>query len=142
MRGDPVRQCLRMGCLGEGVAGSAPGSDKKLGRDEFAGFADDIFQAVAAVIDEEFFTTFMSHTHYGRQMLEAVAVQIPVKTASAHGFFRIGLEVFLIQRFQGDMGLGKFGNDAGPVRLLVLATKAWFGGIQGIFKFGVGHFCG
>lgn len=102
VRAQPVRQFLRPGGLGEGVAGRAEDGDEDLRLADLAGSPINDRHGLAGVIDKQLFasTVFLAHDHVDLGSPEAVVLAEPAVLEA----LRMGEPILLPEQGQGDAG--------------------------------------
>lgn len=120
MRAQPVRQFLRPGGLGEGVAGGAEDGDEDLRLADLAGSLVDDRHGLTRVIDEQFFAgaMFLAHDHVDLGRPEPVVLAEPAVLEA----LRMSESVLLPKQGQGYAGAAQLGVDMSPVRYRTLIT--------------------
>ena len=102
VRAQPVRQLLRPGGLGKGVAGRAENGDEDLRLADLAGSPINDRYGLAGVIDEQLFagTVLLAHDHVDLGGPEAVVLAEPAVLEA----LRVGESVFLPKQGQSYAG--------------------------------------
>jgi hypothetical protein len=138
--GDPVRQRLRPGRLGEGEARRTQHGDEDLRHADLAGEpVDDHRNAVAGIIDEQPLAGGVRLPHRHRQrLLESPVELAEPRVAVAAG---VGGDVLVPQDQQGDVLALQLAMHAGPIGLLdaPMATLAAPAGVERRFQRRVVH---
>ena len=115
--GDPVRQRLRPGRLGEGEARRPENGDEDLRHADLAGEpVDDHRDAVAGVIDEQPLAGGVRLAHRHRQRLLEGPIELAEPRVAVAA--RVVGDVFVPQDQQGDVLALQFAMHAGPIGLL------------------------
>ncbi len=102
MRAQPVRQFLRPGGLGEGVAGGAQDCNENLGLTDFTSLPLDDWHGLPGVIDEQLFSSamFLAHDHVDLGGPEAVVLAEPAVLEA----LRVSESILLPEQSQGYAG--------------------------------------
>jgi hypothetical protein len=123
MRGDPLRQLLRPGGLGIGVAGGTEHGDEHLGLTHLAGGGVHDRHRRTAVVDEQLLSGPVKLTHAALLAL-APALIMKAELAVAIGAGAVCLRILRPQQLQGDPFALELVVDDGEVRLGEL--RCWF----------------
>ena len=139
MRADPVRQRLREGRLGIGVAGGAEHADEDLGVVHNARAGIDDCNPLARIIDEHLVAGHMMLAHDRRKPPLKLAEQIAEPAVAVT--VRLGLPILLPQHHQAHAGTFELARQRSPIRLAASAKSRLHAGPreQSLFENVVGQ---